>query len=62
MSVIWAASAKGSRIRFDKEVSEMVGLIGKKLGMTQVYNEREELIPVTIVAAGPCPVVHPRLE
>ena len=58
MSVIWAASAKGPRIRFDKEVSEMVGLIGKKLGMTQVYNEREELIPVTIVAAGPCPVVQ----
>jgi len=36
----------------------MVGLIGKKLGMTQVYNEKEELIPVTIVAAGPCPVVQ----
>ena len=26
--------------------------------MTQVYNEKEELIPVTIVAAGPCPVVQ----
>lgn len=36
----------------------MVGLIGKKLGMTQVYNDKEELIPVTIVAAGPCPVVQ----
>ena len=36
----------------------MAGLIGKKLGMTQVYNEKEELIPVTVVAAGPCPVVQ----
>jgi large subunit ribosomal protein L3 len=36
----------------------MVGLIGKKLGMTQVYNDREELVPVTVVAAGPCPVVQ----
>ncbi len=36
----------------------MVGLIGKKLGMTQVYNDKEELIPVTVVAAGPCPVVQ----
>ncbi len=36
----------------------MVGLIGKKLGMTQIYNEKEELIPVTVVAAGPCPVVQ----
>ena len=26
----------------------MVGLIGKKLGMTQVYNDKEELIPVTV--------------
>ena len=36
----------------------MVGLIGKKLGMTQIYNEKEELIPVTVIAAGPCPVVQ----
>ena len=38
----------------------MVGLIGKKLGMTQVYNDKEELVPVTVVAAGPCPVVDVR--
>ncbi|MEC8992321.1 MAG: 50S ribosomal protein L3 [Candidatus Latescibacterota bacterium] len=36
----------------------MAGLIGKKLGMTQVYNDKEELIPVTVVAAGPCPVTQ----
>lgn len=36
----------------------MVGLIGKKLGMTQVYNDRRVLVPVTVVAAGPCPVVQ----
>ncbi|MEW6755199.1 MAG: 50S ribosomal protein L3 [Candidatus Latescibacterota bacterium] len=36
----------------------MVGLIGKKLGMTQVYDAKDELVPVTIVAAGPCPVVQ----
>jgi large subunit ribosomal protein L3 len=39
-------------------VFDMVGIIGKKLGMTQVYNDKDELIPVTIVAAGPCPVVQ----
>ena len=38
----------------------MVGIIGKKLGMTQVYNDKEELVPVTVVAAGPCPVVDVR--
>ena len=38
----------------------MAGLIGKKMGMTQVYNDKEELVPVTVVAAGPCPIVQVR--
>ncbi|MFA6111180.1 MAG: 50S ribosomal protein L3, partial [Candidatus Latescibacterota bacterium] len=38
----------------------MAGLIGKKLGMTQVYNDKDELVPVTVVAAGPCPIVQVR--
>ena len=40
----------------------MGALIGKKLGMTQMYDEKEDLIPVTVVAAGPCPVVAIRTE
>ena len=40
----------------------MVGLIGKKLGMTQVYSDNGELVPVTVVAAGPCPIVSVRTE
>ncbi|MCL2105985.1 MAG: 50S ribosomal protein L3 [Oscillospiraceae bacterium] len=32
-------------------------LIGKKLGMTQVFNEKGGVVPVTVVEAGPCPVV-----
>lgn len=38
----------------------MAGLIGKKLGMTQVYSDKQELIPVTIIQAGPCPIVDIR--
>ncbi len=34
----------------------MNGLIGKKVGMTQVYNEAGVLIPVTVIEAGPCVV------
>lgn len=34
----------------------MNSIIGKKLGMTQVYNEMGQLIPVTVVEAGPCVV------
>ena len=36
----------------------MVGLIGKKLGMTQVFDSKGEMIPVTVIQAGPCTVVQ----
>jgi large subunit ribosomal protein L3 len=35
-----------------------LGLIGKKLGMTQVYTPAGELVPVTVIQAGPCTVVQ----
>jgi 50S ribosomal protein L4/50S ribosomal protein uL3 len=34
------------------------GLIGRKLGMTQIFGEDGRVIPVTVVAAGPCVVVQ----
>jgi len=34
----------------------MKGLIGKKVGMTQVYDDKGVLIPVTVIEAGPCVV------
>ncbi len=33
------------------------GIIGKKIGMTQVYDEHGRLIPVTVIKAGPCTVM-----
>lgn len=33
-------------------------LLGKKVGMTQVYDGQNALVPVTVVEAGPCPVVQ----
>jgi large subunit ribosomal protein L3 len=35
-----------------------IEILGKKLGMTQVYDEDNNLVPVTIVEAGPCPVLQ----
>ena len=32
----------------------MVGLIGRKVGMTRVFSEQGESIPVTVIEAGPC--------
>jgi len=37
-----------------------MGLIGKKLGMTQVFTPEGERVPVTAIAAGPCVVVAKR--
>lgn len=38
------------------------GLIGKKIGMTQFFDEKGNLIPVTVVEAGPCAVVQKKTE
>ncbi|MFQ5713150.1 MAG: 50S ribosomal protein L3 [Candidatus Scalinduaceae bacterium] len=35
-----------------------VGLLGKKLGMTQLYNDQGEVIPATLVQAGPCNILQ----
>jgi len=44
---------------FGSKVDEMIqGLIGKKVGMTQVFGEDGSLIPVTVIQAGPCLVVQ----
>ena len=39
-----------------------IGLIGKKLGMTQLFKEDGKPVAVTVLEAGPCPVVTERTE
>jgi large subunit ribosomal protein L3 len=39
------------------QVSKL-SLLGKKLGMSQVYDEKGNAVPVTLLEAGPCPVVQ----
>lgn len=36
----------------------MAGIIGKKIGMTRVFDETGVQVPVTVVEAGPCPVTQ----
>jgi large subunit ribosomal protein L3 len=36
----------------------MIGLLAQKIGMTQIYDESGRVIPVTVLTAGPCPVVQ----
>lgn len=36
----------------------MAGIIGRKLGMTQIFDESGAVVPVTVIEAGPCAVVQ----
>ncbi len=38
----------------------MKGILGKKVGMTQIFKENGEVVPVTVIEAGPCYVVQVR--
>jgi len=38
----------------------MKGIIGKKVGMTQIFDEQGQVVPVTVIEAGPCYVTQVR--
>jgi large subunit ribosomal protein L3 len=38
----------------------MMGLIGRKVGMTQLFDEKGDIIPVTVIEAGPCTITEIR--
>jgi len=40
----------------------MPGLIGKKIGMTRIFSEEGSQVPVTVIEAGPCPVIQVRSQ
>lgn len=36
----------------------MTGILGRKIGMTQIFDENGQVVPVTVIEAGPCQVVQ----
>lgn len=42
--------------------TEIKGLLGKKLGMTQIFDENNYVVPVTVVEAGPCVITQIRTQ
>ena len=40
----------------------MLGLIGKKIGMTRIFDEQGTMIPVTVIQAGPCKITQIKTE
>jgi large subunit ribosomal protein L3 len=39
-----------------------IGLLGRKVGMTQIFDESGNVVPVTVIEAGPCPVLQLRTK
>ena len=42
--------------------NEIKGILGTKLGMTQIFDEENRVVPVTVVEAGPCTVTQVRTK
>src|ERR1700759_1724982 len=42
--------------------NETTGILGEKLGMTQVFDENNRIVPVTVVKAGPCAITQIRTQ
>ncbi|HHO74986.1 MAG TPA: 50S ribosomal protein L3 [Deltaproteobacteria bacterium] len=38
------------------------GILGKKLGMSQIFNENGDIVPVTLIQAGPCFVIQKKMK
>jgi large subunit ribosomal protein L3 len=43
-------------------MKKTLGLIGRKIGMTRIYGADGNIIPVTVIQAGPCPVIDKKVE
>jgi large subunit ribosomal protein L3 len=39
-----------------------VGLLGRKVGMTQIYQDNGAVVPITVLECGPCTVLQVRTE
>ena len=44
--------------RYPMEMRMKIGILGRKVGMTQVFDETRAVVPVTVIAAGPCVVLQ----
>jgi large subunit ribosomal protein L3 len=43
-------------------MKRILGIIGRKLGMTQIFLDDGSVVPVTVVEAGPCPVIQKKTK
>lgn len=43
-------------------MAKMLGILGRKLGMTRIFADDGTVVPVTVISAGPCPVIQIKNE
>lgn len=43
-------------------MKKTLGIVGRKIGMTRIYGSDGNVIPVTVIQAGPCPVIDKKIE
>jgi large subunit ribosomal protein L3 len=48
----------GATVQCEDEMNESMGLLGRKVGMTQIFNTDGTVLPVTVVETGPCTVLQ----
>jgi large subunit ribosomal protein L3 len=46
----------------NRKIAMIKGILGRKVGMTQIYDETGKAIPVTVIQAGPCNVLQVRSD
>src|SRR5712691_10620163 len=60
--VSFESSGRTSETAVPEVIAMVLGLIGLKVGMTQIYDEKGKLAPVTVLELGPCPVLQVRTQ
>src|SRR6266498_6142922 len=46
----------------EKEMAKVAGILGKKVGMTQLFDSKGDVRPATVLQAGPCVVTQHKLQ
>jgi len=60
MAAETTVSTKTSQSKPGRNLPGRKGLLGRKIGMTQVFDASGVIVPVTVIEAGPCHVTHVR--
>src|ERR687887_342777 len=61
-AILGGGIGRGAKPPSEDEMARKEGLIGRKVGMTQVFGDDGSHVPVTVIEAGPCTIVGLRTK